>query len=553
MTNWRHHLLGKVPALQTPSKSQPQLPVRKYFYFWYRPSHMQTIAFAAIKPSAGAIEKQEKSTDLWLWDRLTVRISRIPFSDPQDRSRLEINAKIQHYDKMMAMEVPKQWKELDNMPDCDKRSIETRTQLHQRLSEYAATNSTVVVDGELQSALQCFANHPEPLYNAIKAAQKYQQQEESGFNVPEAEKRRVWDDLLHAYTSSPDDSDAPPDEPRSPSYHHDKTLRCPKNDRVKNPSRYPPLEHAHIQNKLATNQAFEGANQGVSSVIGFLLAKASLHAASLIQVFTSNPTQVPTERNEPSTARADGVLLVNVPPINPVPAAKPSDLILEGTIVRIYDSKTYSEVPKPSCSQPLPSTHEDCLMCPAVTEHLDSSSGTRPCLRVNPIERRCNASLCVPFFCVENKKDDKTVLQAFNQCRIYCISCVKLLAALGITGFPVYGLVTTGLQGTIMVAWNSQALTGKKGVVDAKDKCDFTVLMDSYLVSFDLTIPLEAYRFMLAVHRIYLYGLELQGEIKKQNLEDILKQPGFADWSMPPTPRNPKSQKNLSQFSEFGD
>jgi hypothetical protein len=58
--------------------------------------------------------------------------------------------------------------------------------------------------------------------------------------------------------------------------------------------------------------------------------------------------------------------------------------------------------------------------------------------------------------------------------------------------------------------------------------------MDSHLVSFDLTIPLEVYRFMLAVHRIYLYGLELQERIKKLDLEDILKRPGFADWGMPP-------------------
>jgi hypothetical protein len=57
--------------------------------------------------------------------------------------------------------------------------------------------------------------------------------------------------------------------------------------------------------------------------------------------------------------------------------------------------------------------------------------------------------------------------------------------------------------------------------------------MDSHLVSFDLTIPLEAYHFMLAIHCIYLYGLELQEKIKELDLEDILKHPGFADWGMP--------------------
>ena len=68
---------------------------------------------------------------------------------------------------------------------------------------------------------------------------------------------------------------------------------------------------------------------------------------------------------------------------------------------------------------------------------------------------------------MENKKDGKTVLQAFNQCRIYCISGVNFLAALGIISVPVYGLVTTGMQGTIMVAWKSRELA-PAGVVDAK-------------------------------------------------------------------------------------
>ena len=73
----------------------------------------------------------------------------------------------------------------------------------------------------------------------------------------------------------------------------------------------------------------------------------------------------------------------------------------------------------------------------------------------------------VPFLFVFHKKDGKTVLQAFNQCRIYCISGVKFLAALGIIGVPVYGLVTTGMQGTIMVTWKSRELD-PAGVIGAK-------------------------------------------------------------------------------------
>ncbi|KIM44004.1 hypothetical protein M413DRAFT_373035 [Hebeloma cylindrosporum] len=502
-------------------------------------------SFAALKPAGTAVEaikRGERGTDLWLWDRLTIRISRMAFSGSQDPSRLEINTKVEHYDNIMKLMFPKQWAELDNMPNCDKAAIEIREQLHKDLG---AEGPAIAVDGELESAMKCFANHPAALYNAIKEAQKYREQEKLGVHVPEAQTQRVWDNLLHAYTSSHGKAQSSfPVEPLPLSYHHEKTLRFPINDRVKNPLRYPPKEQAQLQHGFALKQVceLERLNISLDSPVHSILAKAFHDATALSAFFSSNSPRAPTPRDdEPSTGRADSVLVIVVPPANPHPAAKPRELALSGNILQLYDTKAFhlERIPSPVVSSTM---HELCLMCPEVIEHLGNRTGT--CPQVHPVAGYHNASLCVPFFCVENKKDDKTVLQAFNQCRIYCISCVKFLAALGIVGFPVYGLVTTGLQGTIMVAWNSQELTGKKGVVDAKDKCDFTILMDSYLVSFDLTIPLEAYRFMLAVHRIYLYGLELQDEIKKQNLEDILTRPGFADWAMPPKARTPKLQGN---------
>jgi hypothetical protein len=69
-------------------------------------------SFAAIKPSNNAVAKGEPGTDLWLWDRLTIRISRITFKVSEDDSHTEINEKISHYDKMMKIAIPKQWKEL---------------------------------------------------------------------------------------------------------------------------------------------------------------------------------------------------------------------------------------------------------------------------------------------------------------------------------------------------------------------------------------------------------------------------------------------------------
>ena len=105
------------------------------------------------------------------------------------------------------------------MPKCDKLAIGSRQRLHEQLNDYSTKHPTVVKDDELESALQCFAHQPTVLYNAIKEARKYHQQEKSRINVPEAEKRRVWDDLLHAYASSHDVlQSSSPDNPLSPSY-----------------------------------------------------------------------------------------------------------------------------------------------------------------------------------------------------------------------------------------------------------------------------------------------------------------------------------------------
>jgi hypothetical protein len=104
------------------------------------------------------------------------------------------------------------------MPKCDKLAMGSRKQLHAQLNDYSAKHPTAVKDDEPESALKCFVTQPTVLYNAIKDAQKYHQQEKSRFNVPEAEKRRVWDYLLHAYASSLDEPQSSPDNPPSPSY-----------------------------------------------------------------------------------------------------------------------------------------------------------------------------------------------------------------------------------------------------------------------------------------------------------------------------------------------
>lgn len=89
--------------------------------------------------------------------------------------------------------------------------------------------------------------------------------------------------------------------------------------------------------------------------------------------------------------------------------------------------------------------HAECLMCPEVTTSLPPFS----------VENDKFLRCYFPFLYVENKRASKSLRQALHQCQMYCIFGVEFLAALGITDFPVFGVVTAGTEGEIIMAWKS--------------------------------------------------------------------------------------------------
>jgi len=415
------------------------------------------------------------------------------------------------------------------MPKCDQLALGYRTELHKQMAEHSLEDPATVVapsDDGLESALRLFASQPSTLYNSIMEAQRYHKQESIRIKVPEAEKRRVWNNILHTYASSSDIpslpsfqqvfvlSNVPEHMLTFPfSLSQEKTVHCPKNDFIGNPSQYPIKWQADVQSALTVLQNTESILRPISNDVRSIVEELAKDANEIRKFFDYNSPEIPLDqRKEPSSAKADGILTITVHPINstlqstttvpadhrttipPGSSVTAHPVSLKGEIVHLFETGTYwkgkeptSYVPSPSGSatqshtlpgKPDPTSHAEgtsletslhlsCLMCPAVTEHL--RTGTHTCHQVNPITKRPNALLCVPFFFTEYKKDDKSVIQAFNQCKIYCISGLKFLAALGITGFPVYGLVTTGLQGTIMMAWSSQEQSGTSEALKPED------------------------------------------------------------------------------------
>ena len=114
LIDWhRRSLPRKVPVLQALPKSQqePQLPCKKIVFIIGVVRSYITRSFATLEPP-NAIANAKPGTELWLWDRLTIRVSRIPFTLIQDDSTREINVKIAAYDNIMKMVIPRLWKEL---------------------------------------------------------------------------------------------------------------------------------------------------------------------------------------------------------------------------------------------------------------------------------------------------------------------------------------------------------------------------------------------------------------------------------------------------------
>ncbi|KIJ61478.1 hypothetical protein HYDPIDRAFT_159531 [Hydnomerulius pinastri MD-312] len=72
---------------------------------------------------------------------------------------------------------------------------------------------------------------------------------------------------------------------------------------------------------------------------------------------------------------------------------------------------------------------------------------------------------------------------------MYCVAAVTFLAALGIEEYPVYGLVTNGNVGAVLLSWKSPA---SKNIY----------IMERSIRTFDLSSPIEAFQFATFLLRL---------------------------------------------------
>ena len=177
-----------------------------------------------------------------------------------------------------------------------------------------------------------------------------------------------------------------------------------------------------------------------------------------------NPEPIQDRSMEPSTAIVDGLYCFEYLVSENVMGKKPGEKSPGwfNSFFTIFKKPTRSKCAKgqnhtfeyrePSTKATKTMTysdaHAECLMCPEVTTSLPNPTPFS-------VERDKFLRFYFPFLFVENKRASKSLRQALHQCQMYCIFGVEFLAAMGINDFPVFGVVTAGTEGEIIMAWKS--------------------------------------------------------------------------------------------------
>ncbi|KAH7918445.1 hypothetical protein BV22DRAFT_1041778 [Leucogyrophana mollusca] len=120
--------------------------------------------------------------------------------------------------------------------------------------------------------------------------------------------------------------------------------------------------------------------------------------------------------------------------------------------------------------------------------------------------------ILLPVLVAEYKKSASTVFQSMNQTRIYCVSSLKFLEAIGITNQPIFGLVVSCTKGVLWLAWSN----GQK-----------TFIMERNVRQYDLQDPLQTFQLAIFLFRLSRYGAQLQATVRAKRGEIIDRAKGM--------------------------
>ena len=216
---------------------------------------------------------------------------------------------------------------------------------------------------------------------------------------------------------------------------------------------------------------------------------ASVQAAdfrSEIEKLTSDPVNMSKRlksraSEEPDKGTCDAILVIPIP--NPLReskdagAAKAAKFLEEFAFTQLSDDKSDSIVRGKETQVDVPSRPSS-LLPPQTSTKLSSpmeeftkqerkqlldnplcaarsESSFSPPFTISDLSVIDSTALFLPELIAEHKKRDEDETKALNQERTYIVSAVRFLATIGIKGHPIFGLITSGKIGGVIMAWHS--------------------------------------------------------------------------------------------------
>ncbi|KJA22136.1 hypothetical protein HYPSUDRAFT_215946 [Hypholoma sublateritium FD-334 SS-4] len=516
------------------------------------PSRRSASSFARLK--------NENGTDRWLWERETLRIGRIKIEEKYEINA-QINAMIKEYDDHFTLAWPTEWKNIDDV-SCDPICRDTLNLLFLQYKEYRGINmGDAKLDGNQYLFLK---NRVSILLSSIIMSRSRVYQSVEGVAVNEAERRAAIDSLMHFFWCSQDKN-------ISDTYFAESSIHLPVNKAVSGILKKEPM--SALWRHLSITQMDSTLAQSAYSGKWDIAAQSMAERFKLMQNMWGETytTAIPKEnrKTEPSQTKCDGFAgtrisvavgcessaiqtasetmgqpnasnINNNPQIPDIKSRLPVPSFIFGHQWSIWSGFKFV-LPKAETSSACPGTptpvaatrdptndnkpaedHTLCIHCPAVTSSLQTPSSIHP--RSHPY-MVATELFCPLLFCEYKRSDYDDVHTAFHQCQMDCVSGIESLRALGITDFPIYGMVMTGSRASIMMGWHSMKEINQLDPNREAAIRGCNILMDQYLVSFDLREPLDAYRFAISIHRIYL--------AQHKRLKEILTPERIGIWHSP--------------------
>ncbi|KAL4063391.1 hypothetical protein V8B97DRAFT_1992062 [Scleroderma yunnanense] len=429
-------------------------------------------SFAAL-PNQGL--SSSESTSNWLFERSAFTISCVKLGQSDDES-VEIDAMIDKYQKITESVWPPEWKSTDDLPSVDSSVQSRRNKLFQNYDPHIKnlTTSFGTMDADtiaiLLSRFHAILNASLGAFSRETAA--------ATLGANEVERRHDWDSLLTSVY-------------------------------VADLARPETIVHSALLERTLNSARNVLLMKSINSMWSFLW-HARLDADTQKMVAQHS-------RLDPETARCDAILVVQCR-IDTMQwlqevlskCRQKFDLIVHPAA----ESKAHSN-DRVGATKAQPTSDEERHLI-----HDPFHFTPQKAIQGDPSIRF--DSLSLPILIAEyKKKDDSGIFKAMNQCRIYLVSAVRFLEALGITDQPVFGLVTKGAEGSILMAW----LSGKTEKI---------YIIDRNVKTFDLTNPLDAFQFATILVRLSQHAQDLKTKFEDEVYQSTLRAKfkfGIPQWS----------------------